>query len=243
MKPAASIESLKTRHRRLERTCCVPQRECVPLRDLTDCLLQAYDHVAHRAYEIFLDRGGRPGGELEDWLCAERELLSELELDCEESSEFVRAMGSVPGFTGEEISIGIEPHWLVILARRDSGGDDRRVSTVDGDADVTSRSPEPKRARGRKTVRTEAAGGMGAKPIKPDGATPTCGGNLSKPADATTLLDGDLRPDTAPDPDPMPLQMFCVVELPAEVDPSRSIAVLANGLLGIRMPKKLTIDE
>jgi HSP20 family molecular chaperone IbpA len=245
MKPAASIENLKTRHRRLERTCCVPQRECVPLRDLTDCLLQAYDHVAHRAYEIFLDRGGRPGGELEDWLCAERELLSELELDCEESGEFVRAMGSVPGFTGEDISIGIEPHWLVILARREPGADDRRVDTVDGHADVTSRSEEPKRRTRRKTVRTEATAGIGAEPIEPvRGTARTSGdGNLNKPEDATTHLDGDSRRDTAPGSDQMPLQMFCVVELPAEVDPSRSIAVLANGLLGIRMPKKLTTGE
>jgi HSP20 family molecular chaperone IbpA len=207
MKPATSIESLKTRHRRLEGTRCVPQRECLPLRDLTDCLLQAYDHVAHRAYEIFLDRGGRPGGELEDWLCAERELLSDLELDCAESQDFVRAMGSVPGFTGEEISIGIEPHWLVVLARRESGGDDRRFNTLDGNADGISYSTEP---------------------IEPVGGA---------------LVDGDSRPDTSTAPDQMPLQMFCVVELPAEVDPSRSIAVLANGLLGIRMPKKLTIDE
>jgi HSP20 family molecular chaperone IbpA len=245
MKPAASTESSKTRHRRLERTCSVPQRECLPLRDLTDCLLQAYDHVAHRAYEIFLDRGGRPGGELEDWLCAERELLSELELDCEESGEFVRAMGSVPGFTGEEISIGIEPHWLVILARRESGGDDRRVDTVDGHADGTPRSQEPKRSPKRKSVRMEETGGAGAEPIEPvRGATRTCGdGKLSKPENATTFLDGDSRPDTGPGPDQMPSQMFCVVELPAEVVPSRSIAVLANGLLGIRMPKKLTIDE
>jgi HSP20 family molecular chaperone IbpA len=29
----------------------------------------------------------------------------------------------------------------------------------------------------------------------------------------------------------------CVLELPADVDPERSIAVLSNGLLAIRMPK------
>jgi hypothetical protein len=32
--------------------------------------------IAGRAYEIFLDRGGQHGHNLEDWLQAERELLS-----------------------------------------------------------------------------------------------------------------------------------------------------------------------
>jgi len=32
-----------------------------------------------RAYEIYLQRGGQPGSELEDWLQAERELTSKEE--------------------------------------------------------------------------------------------------------------------------------------------------------------------
>ena len=35
-----------------------------------------HEAVARRAYEIFLRRGGAPGRDLEDWLQAERELLS-----------------------------------------------------------------------------------------------------------------------------------------------------------------------
>jgi HSP20 family molecular chaperone IbpA len=34
-----------------------------------------------------------------------------------------------------------------------------------------------------------------------------------------------------------PVQTFCVMSLPAEVNPVHSIAVLAKGVLGIRMPK------
>jgi hypothetical protein len=33
------------------------------------------EEIALRAYEIFLERGGSPGNELEDWTRAERELL------------------------------------------------------------------------------------------------------------------------------------------------------------------------
>jgi len=34
------------------------------------------DEIRRRAYEIYLERGGLPGEELEDWLQAEREIES-----------------------------------------------------------------------------------------------------------------------------------------------------------------------
>ena len=34
------------------------------------------EEIQHRAYEIYLARGGEPGHELEDWLEAEREVRS-----------------------------------------------------------------------------------------------------------------------------------------------------------------------
>ncbi len=33
------------------------------------------DRVAMRAYELYLERGGSEGGELDDWLAAEREVV------------------------------------------------------------------------------------------------------------------------------------------------------------------------
>jgi hypothetical protein len=33
------------------------------------------EEIAFRAYQIYLERGGAPGNELEDWTRAERELL------------------------------------------------------------------------------------------------------------------------------------------------------------------------
>ena len=33
--------------------------------------------IRDRAYEIFLQRGGQPGYEMEDWLQAEREILND----------------------------------------------------------------------------------------------------------------------------------------------------------------------
>jgi HSP20 family molecular chaperone IbpA len=134
-----------------------PLRECLGLHDLTDCLLEAYDCVARRAYEKFLERGGRPGGELADWVSAERELLPSLPAHISESGGVLYAMVSVPGATAAAVSVAVEPECLVILARS-----------------------------------------------KPDGDSPA--------------------------------RSFCVVELPVEVDAARSSAVLADGILAVRMP-------
>jgi hypothetical protein len=35
------------------------------------------DKIKRRAYEIYLERGSEPGRELEDWLQAERELMTD----------------------------------------------------------------------------------------------------------------------------------------------------------------------
>ena len=35
---------------------------------------RAHEEIRGRAYEIYLERGGQPGDEMDDWLQAEREL-------------------------------------------------------------------------------------------------------------------------------------------------------------------------
>jgi hypothetical protein len=42
------------------------------------------EEIALRAYEIYLKRGGENGGELEDWLAAEKELTESLQTDAHE---------------------------------------------------------------------------------------------------------------------------------------------------------------
>ena len=50
----------------------------IPLQDQADetsvCHTPTHEEIRQRAYEIYLERGGRPGDELDDWLRAEREL-------------------------------------------------------------------------------------------------------------------------------------------------------------------------
>src|ERR1700689_5646791 len=87
-------------------------REFVPLSDLTEALLCAYDGVARRAYEKFLDRGARTGSELEDWLDAEHEVLGEMQVDVAESGGVVSGRGGLPGNRSAQGILGIEPRWV-----------------------------------------------------------------------------------------------------------------------------------
>jgi DUF2934 family protein len=97
------------------------QRECLPLRDMTDCLLQAYDCVARRAYHKFVSRGAHPGGELDDWLNAERELLGNLPVNLEDGGDSLSVLASLPGRNSRKVDIGIDPRWLVILGHHCAG--------------------------------------------------------------------------------------------------------------------------
>lgn len=186
------------------------QRECIALSDPTDCLLEAYDCIARRAYEHFLARGPRPGGELEDWLSAEHEVLLDLVITVEDAVEFVYALTSIPGATGARLEVGIESRWLVILAQ-------------------TSR-PAPVRST---EIVPDEVGIPGLGPAIRCGETPSLNlsGDMERSVDALRGIASraqDIR---------LRSKSVCVVELPAEVDADGSIAVLSNGLLAIRMPK------
>jgi HSP20 family molecular chaperone IbpA len=175
MKPGAWIPDVKNRQNLTDRTQRPAHRECLPLGDLADFLLDAYESITNRAYEKYLDRGAEPGGELDDWLSAERELLPEVPVDFSETGDFIYVLASVSGFTGADVSVAIEPCWLLIMARGGNAADEVRGEDL-----------------GPNECSSEA---------QPSG------------------------------------QMLSVFELSCEVDPSRSLAVLADGLLGIRMPK------
>ena len=44
-----------------------------------DAINPTREQIERRAYELYLERGCKPGGELEDWLKAETELILEHE--------------------------------------------------------------------------------------------------------------------------------------------------------------------
>jgi len=204
------------------------QRECIALSDPTDCLLEAYDCVASRAYEHFLARGSRRGGELEDWLSAEHEMLLELAINVEDAVQFVYALTSIPGATAARLEVGIESRWLVILAQtsrrahvrhaeivsNDKGSLDLGSAILRGEAptlDLSCSVDAP--LNGLRLAGLDVSRGMEPR--------------VDAPRGIDLRVEGD-RPRS---------KSACVLELPADVDADRSIAVLSNGLLAIRMPK------
>jgi HSP20 family molecular chaperone IbpA len=184
------------------------QRECVALRDLTDCLLEAYDCVARRAYEKFVKRGGKIGGELEDWIDAERELLPAFPVHIAETDKVIYVMATIPG---ARISVGIESRWLVIL------GHDFLHEDVHG-----SRFDSSENGQGSELE------------YRPDEKLDYSVLVRNKRGDRAHSGAADAGTESSPGP----ARTSRVVELPAVVDASRSIAILSNGLLGIRMPKE-----
>jgi HSP20 family molecular chaperone IbpA len=209
LKSSTAVEAPANRPRpvraRASRPAIPSRRECLTLGDPTDCLLDAYDCVARRAYEHFLVHGPRPCGEVEDWLTAERELLLNFPVNVHESSDCVYALASVPGATAARLSVGIESRWLVILFRHAPP-----TGALRGPHPARMRHSQPPRMHDPQSARMH---------------------------DPRAELHAGIA--LCPDVD-RPAKSVCVIQLPADVDATSSIAVLGDGLLGIRMPKILS---
>jgi HSP20 family molecular chaperone IbpA len=220
------------------------QRECLPLRDMTDCLLQAYDCVARLAYHKFVSRGAQTGGELDDWLNAERELLGNLPVDLEDGGDCLSVLASLPGLNSREVDIGIDPRWLVILGHHSAS--DKAADQAEQEADFDQVAAWVSTIhRDARTLRINFrdAGISGASVRRSVGPKLPlhCGANsepLVMPADVNHMRGCAGSQITEGVGATAPSQLFCVLELPAEIDPLRCAAVLSDGLLGIRMPKR-----
>jgi HSP20 family protein len=89
------------------------------------------DRIRERAYSMFRERGLGDGSQLDDWLCAERQICwpaAELE---EDSDEFHLKL-AMAGFEPKEISVTATPHEIFVKAghesrHEDGDGEDSRV--------------------------------------------------------------------------------------------------------------------
>jgi HSP20 family molecular chaperone IbpA len=177
-------------------------RECVPLSDLTESLLCAYGKVVRLAYAKFLDRGAQTGYEVADWLGAEHEILGRMQVDFAESDGVITALTSLPGYRSAEVSVGIEPRYLLIFGCHES---EDCADRTDMCSVYPLRAPAPR----------------GEDSFALTGTHASC----------------EPFPARSESKDYQSSDLFCMLELPAEVDPARCTAILSNGLLGIHMPK------
>jgi HSP20 family molecular chaperone IbpA len=204
-----------------------PQRQFIELREVTDCLLDAYDCVAKRAYELFLERGARRGGELDDWLTAERELLPQLPVTIEDSNGVLYAMATIPGSMNVDLSVGLDPRWLVILARRREPMNGER----EGELNPRKFSNDDPPSAATIGLRLAQVKRNGLRSLPSRHSRREAPGRAKTPSAEMMRISRD-RARTA-----------CVLELPAPIDTTRSLAVLADGLLAIRMPKETSAKQ
>jgi HSP20 family molecular chaperone IbpA len=197
--------------------------EQIPLRDMSDCLLAVYDEVSRRAFQRCIVRGAQDGSDREDWKAAEDDLFARISVDFEQSGGNLYALASLPGCAGAEITVAVDEGWLLIAGyvgaslRADAAeafGDYMMedFGWDDGGGEsatgpVVIRSRESCELRGEEGLRGSSEG-------------------------ARDEGDAERRAPILRAPRP-----FCVVALRAKVGPERSVAVLSNGLLAIRMGK------
>jgi len=87
---------------------------------------EALDAIRRRAYELFEKRGGAPGGDLDDWLQAEKELFVVPHVHVNESAKSFRMTISAAGFDARDIEVIALPHELLVEAKTERRLEPRR---------------------------------------------------------------------------------------------------------------------
>ncbi|MGB7752878.1 MAG: hypothetical protein WCF88_15100 [Candidatus Acidiferrales bacterium] len=196
--------------------------EQIPLRDMSDCLLAVYDEVSRRAFQRCIVRGALEGSDREDWKAAEDDLFARISVDFEESGGNLYALASLPGCAGTEITVAVDEGWLLIAGYVGASLGE------DAEEDFGEYVMED--------FGSDACGGQSAKRPLVIRSRESCelGDNDSHRESSQAACESDEERRTSTLGTPRP---FCVVALRAKVDPARSVAVLSNGLLAIRMGK------
>jgi len=196
-------------------------REQIPLRDMSDCLLAVYDEVSRRAFQRCVVRGEQEGSDRGDWKAAENDLFARISVDFEESSGNLYALASLPGCAGTQITVAVDECWLLICGYT---GRDLRAHMAQDFGEREDGGPyygDDCRADDFRAIGSEET----REVLEQEG-------QRGNPAALKNERHDEQRVAGLRAPRP-----FCVVALRAKVDPGRSVAVLSNGLLAIRMGK------
>jgi HSP20 family molecular chaperone IbpA len=98
---------------------------------------ETHERIARRAFDLFSARGFADGGELEDWLLAESEVLSPMRIELTHTDSKVKIRANLSEFPNDGIEVRVEPRRLVISGKRE----DRREH-ADGDQRCSETSSE-----------------------------------------------------------------------------------------------------
>jgi len=98
---------------------------------------ETHERIARRAFERFSARGFADGGELEDWLLAESEVLSPMRIELSYTDSNLKIRANLSKVPNDGIEVRVEPRRLVISGKRE----DRREQ-ADGDERCSETSSE-----------------------------------------------------------------------------------------------------
>ena len=109
------------------------------------------NRIRERAYHIFLDRGTESGDPVGDWLDAQRELVSPIELEIKEQKKNIVVEAGLEGFSPSDIEIEVEGDNLKIFGSHtetetvkqngDSGGEQQTTRSSHFYQSVTLPAP------------------------------------------------------------------------------------------------------
>jgi HSP20 family molecular chaperone IbpA len=84
------------------------------------------DAVRRRAFELFEERGGIAGGDLDDWFQAEKEVLFAPHAEVNEAEAAYHIAVCAPGFEAGDIDVIALPHELVVEGKTECRMEPRR---------------------------------------------------------------------------------------------------------------------
>ena len=73
------------------------------------------NRIRERAYHIYLDRGSDQGNSVADWLSAQMELVSPIDLEVKTQKKNIVVEANLKGFASKEVEIEIEGNILKIF--------------------------------------------------------------------------------------------------------------------------------
>jgi HSP20 family molecular chaperone IbpA len=91
----------------------------IPIRaqgSIANAISRLNEQIMRRAYQIFEDRGGIPGSELDNWLTAENELVWKPPIELSEKNNELLLSMAVPGVDPRDIQVEATPEELVVRA-------------------------------------------------------------------------------------------------------------------------------
>jgi HSP20 family protein len=74
------------------------------------------DTIQERAFSLFQSRGGGNGGDVDDWLRAERDVIWSPAVELTENDRDFRARIALPGFDEKDLKVTAAPETLIVEA-------------------------------------------------------------------------------------------------------------------------------